>query len=95
MAQIINGVWQEPATTRADERHVTMAGEFDRLVSLLTEIVVRSQDFSEQDHKRMTSFMSACCELMSSRDRLKPDDRQIFERELRNAVARRGHYDAS
>jgi hypothetical protein len=51
---------------------------------------VASQGLSEEDQHRMRDFMLACGSLMMARTRLKPDDRQICERELRAAVANQG-----
>ena len=94
MAQVINGVWVEQrhhdVPPRDDvARHVINAS-VDHLVGVLSQVVVASQGLSEEDQHRMRDFMLACGSLMMARTRLKPDDRQIFERELRAAVANQG-----
>lgn len=85
-----------PSPQHDATRHVANTHELDHLVAILSEVVVASQDLSEEDQRRMRNFVCACGDLMVSRTRLEPTDRQIFERELRAAVKRRrGHNDAT
>lgn len=61
----------------------------DHLVGVLGSIVVAARDLVDDDHARVRRFILAAGDLMSSRDRLKLADRQIFESALRDAAARR------
>lgn len=88
MSQVFNG-WQHDLYADVP-RQVDTLPTVDHLVGVLTSVMIETQSLPEADRQRMRNFFSACADLMMSRDRLKPADREIFERELRNAMARRG-----
>ena len=89
LANIIEGVSRpNQGVSAKDNANVNSPDEIDHIVRVIGSIVVAARDLSDEDHARIRRFITAAGDLMVSRDRLKPDDRQIFETALRDAAAR-------
>lgn len=91
-ATIIDSGRQHDRRVSAPDEAKVNSDEIDHLVSVLGSIVVAARDLADEDHARARRFVLAAGDLMSSRDRLKPADRQIFETALRDAAAQRHEY---
>lgn len=83
---------QDCGVSIKDDAKVRTADEIDHMVRVLGSLVVAARDLSDDDHSRIRRFILAAGDLMSSRDRLKSADRQIFEIALRDAAGRRQGY---
>jgi hypothetical protein len=92
VAVIVDGVWQQfPAN---DGRHAAVdtrdsSYEVDRIVTVLSELVLRAQSMSEKDQRRVRDFVAAAQSMLSATTCLPKSEQQLFEAALRDAAAAR------
>jgi hypothetical protein len=99
VAVIIDGVWHTPQiddghraiSTRTDSNVVNSPmNEVDQIVSLLGQVVRRTQSLSEQDQRRVRDFVHAASSMLSATTYLPKSDQTKFEAALRDTVVRNG-----
>ncbi|MGY3489633.1 hypothetical protein ACVW1C_007516 [Bradyrhizobium sp. USDA 4011] len=89
LADIVDSVAPRDVVVSNNGASINSTDEIDHLVRALGSIVVAARDLSDEDHARLKRLILAAGDLMSSRDRLKSADRQLFETALLAATARR------
>ena len=67
--------------------NVRSVSEIDRIVSLLTQVVIKARSLSEPDKRRARDFVHATQAMLTATTYLPQTDQRIFETALRNLAA--------
>lgn len=62
------------------------SSEVDRIVALLSEVIVRAQSLSETDQRRVSDFVEATRATLSATTRLPRQEQKVFENALRDTA---------
>jgi hypothetical protein len=89
LAIIIDGVWMQPQDQhRAIVNPPTREIEIDRIVSLLSQVVLRAQSLSPEDQRRVRDLTHAASAMLMATTYLPKNDQRIFETALRDIASK-------
>jgi hypothetical protein len=79
--------WEEALLADADRRAVgTSSREVDRVISMLADIVMRTQHLPTADQRRIRDLVANCHSTLSATTVLPREDQQAYEKALRAKV---------
>jgi hypothetical protein len=94
LAVVVDGKWVaahdgQPLAHRKPDIVPVPTGDVDRIVSLLGQIVRMAQGLSPTEARRVRDFVQATQSMLTATTYLETTDQRLFERSLRDEVARR------